>query len=270
MTGPSRPAARVALPSHLRPLVAALLLATVAGCASGPGTLEAAIAEYDAGRYDEANTGATKIMLRTSGSTHDEATYLAGVSAYRLGRLDEAERRLAAAAESDDARTAANARAGLGLVRLDQHRPAEAAALFEAAARDLDEEDAREAARRAATAHRLAGNPGAARTWTDIAALPEPFPDDAPYAGTAAGVFAIQIGAFQERSRANRAVAQARGLVGRSGFGPARVIPRRDGDAGRSLYVVQFGRFQTRREAAAIRDQLGRLDFIVAPYADAG
>ena len=33
----------------------------------------------------------------------------------------------------------------------------------------------------------------------------------------------------------------------------------------RDLWVVQFGRFDTRQEAARVRASLGRLEYIVAP-----
>ncbi|MDY7110080.1 MAG: SPOR domain-containing protein [Planctomycetota bacterium] len=248
------------------PLLAGLAMFLLSGCESTPqaGSLDAAILSYEAGRYTLAHRQAGQAMHSAGAIERERATYLAGLSAYRLGRLDEAERLLLTAARSADAAMAAKARAGLGLIRLDQDRPAEAARLFQQAEADLSGADARQAARYADAACLQAG-------------LPAPHPAHAsPRVGRStaletasndATTFALQVGAFRDRRRAERAAAGADPVADEGGLGRVRIIPRFD-DRGRRLYVVQLGSFTSRREAAAVRTRLRHSEYIVVPAAD--
>ena len=83
-----------------------------------------------------------------------------------------------------------------------------------------------------------------------------------------AGVFSLQVGNFLERENATRAAIQARDIAANHRLGPVRTIPGRD-HVGRRRYVVQFGHFNSRGAAASARKRMGRLDYIVAPRADA-
>jgi tetratricopeptide (TPR) repeat protein len=247
-----------------RSLVPCLLMMVLSGCESTPqaGSLDAALGSYDAGRYALAHRQAGEAMHSADAVEREQATYLAGLSAYRLGRLDEAERLMLTAARSDDAATAAKAKAALGLIRLEQDRPAEAAGLFQDAEPDLDEADAAQAARYAEAACRLAGLP----TRTS-----PPSPGREPMSGSAVAkhmtTFALQVGAFQDRRRAERAAADAAPIADSAGLGSVRIIPRLD-DRGRQLYVVQLGSFASRREAALMRTRLHCVEYIVVLAAD--
>jgi cell division protein FtsN len=249
-----------------RSLVPCLLMMVLSGCESTPraGSLDAALGSYDAGRYALAHRQAGEAMHSADAVEREQATYLAGLSAYRLGRVDEAERLMLTAARSDDAPTAAKAKAALGLIRLEQDRPAEAAGLFQDAEPDLDEADAAQAARYAEAACRLAGLPTPTR-------MSPPSPGREPMSGTAVAkhmtTFALQVGAFQDRRRAERAAADAAPIADSAGLGGVRIIPRLD-DRGRQLYVVQLGSFASRREAALMRTRLHCVGYIVVLAAD--
>ncbi|MCP3902111.1 MAG: hypothetical protein GY715_00625 [Planctomycetes bacterium] len=220
-----------------------ILVAILAGCEAAPKVrMDSMRSDYDAGRYEQAHEEATDLALTASGPARDEAQYLAGLSAYRLGDLYDAELRLASAARSDDPDMAAHAKASLGLVLLDRDRPFEAERLFREAASDLEGEDRARAIRFAERAAHHARTAGISRTE--------------------AGAFTLQVGAFRERRRAQRAADDASRRAADAGLATARIVER--AGRGASLYLVHVGTFGTRREAAAARGRLGRLDYIVA------
>lgn len=240
---------------------AACLLAAVAlglcGCETTPRTspLNQALSAYATHQYGTAHHYAVLAMRSGSERQRDQATYLAGLCAYLLEDLDEAELRLTAASRSSDRRAAGSAKAMLGQVRLDQNRAEDAARLFEEAAQQLTGADAVEAARFAALAHEYSGNQAAVDRWA-AGSTSRP-------SSSSAG-FALQVGAFHDRQRASSAADAAATVAERNGLGPVNVISSSD-SRGRPLYVVQFGSFASRTSAAQTRAQLGRLDYIVAP-----
>jgi len=233
---------------------AMLMVLMLGGCQSTPraGTLDSALDAYNAQRYSTAHAHATNAMRSSSGRQREHATYLAGLSAYQLGNFNEAELRLISASSATDRTTAASAKAMIGQMRLDQNRPSDAAVLFEEAARDLTGNDAAEAARYAAIAHRQAGNHVAAAQWSSSTLAQS----------SASGTFTLQVGAFQERLRAQQAADDTAAAARQAGYGPVQVVPSRDA-RGRLMYLVQFGRFETRSAAAQARSRMGRLDYIV-------
>ncbi len=183
--------------------------------------------------------------------------YLAGLSAYHLGDNDEARRRLTAAVTELDGENAAKAQATLGLVELAQDRPAPAAEAFAAAWPALSGRDARQAARFAAASHQQLGDEHAAAEWDRIARG-----DDENRRQRLAS-FTIQVGAFRDRDRAERAAVDAAEVAEDTGLGPVRIVTRSD-RRGTVLYVVQLGSFSTRTEAASARQRVGNLQYIVA------
>jgi tetratricopeptide (TPR) repeat protein len=233
-----------------------LLLAT--GCESTPtaGGLERALRDYDAGRYALASSRASDAMRAADGRTRVEAAYVAGLADLRLGRLDDAERRLLVATSATDR---SRATATLGLVRMQQNRPADAAELFTSAASGLHGDDARQAAKWAAAAFEQAGDHYTALTWVSLADTG--IDDDRPTAGPGRG-FVLQVGAFADRERAERAARDAAIDAERGGLGTVRIVGHTDA-RGRRLHLVQMGSFASRRGAALARDRIGRLDYIV-------
>src|SRR5262245_42268725 len=116
-----------------------IVFIALTGCGSKEktGDMKTAVADFNNGRYTQSRDAATQAMGKSSGSAKDDAAYLAGLSAYQLGDTDEAERRWVVSANSSNEETAANSKAMLGQLRLDQNRPREAAELLSDAATHL-------------------------------------------------------------------------------------------------------------------------------------
>ena len=100
--------------------------------------------------------------------------------------------------------------------------------------------------------------------WIRSEILPIPVIEFVPEGDT----LAIQVGAFLDRSGAERAATEAARVAADAGLGSVRIVPKTN-DRGQQLHVVQFGAFATRREAISARRKLGRLDYLVAPTAAA-
>ena len=246
-------------PRAVAAVVAAIAPLALAGCTTtAPGfvTLESALGDYHAQRFSRAQEQADAVSVGRDGSLRGRAEYLAGLSAYKLGNHDEARRRLAAAVVTLHGEEAARARAALGLVELARDRPAPAAEDFAAAWPGLSGEDARQAALFAAHAYEQAGDEAAAAEWTR--ARPDQPSPSAPDSG-----FTIQVGAFRERLRAERAAVDAAQITHDMGLAPVRIVTRND-QRGGVLYVVQMGSFGTRTEASTVRQRVGKLQYIVS------
>jgi tetratricopeptide (TPR) repeat protein len=198
----------------------------LAGCAappsstSAPADLNRALEDYHAGRYAAALEEAAAVQNGTAGVRSREAAYVGGLAAYRLGDLLEARDRLNVATASASPTTAGKARAVLGLVYLELDQPREAATHLAAAARSLQDDEARRAARHAAEAYERAGDELAADEWTRVAEGRGRMPTAGlPGSG---GVFTLQAGAYRQRPRAEQAALEAAELAETHGLLPVR------------------------------------------------
>lgn len=236
--------------------IAPLALTGCAATQSGSAMLESALGDYRAQRFSRAKEQAERVSAGSAGTLRGRAEYLAGVSAYKLGDHDEARRRLTAAVSTLDGEDAATARAALGLVELARDRPVPAAEAFAAAWPGLAGEDARQAAFHAVHAYEQAGNHAAAAEWARS-------PHDRRSPSAAGRGFTIQVGAFRDRLRAERAAVDATRITREMGLAPVRIVTRNDRRGG-VLYVVQLGYFGTRTEASDVRQRVGKLQYIVA------
>lgn len=252
-------------------LLPGLTVLSGGGCAStstSAGGMSEAITEYREEDYASARSEAAQVARSGPADDRDEADYVAGLAAYRLGDLDDAEAHLMRATASDDPLTCGYAQAQLGFVHLHEHRPWRAANSFTSASETLEGADAARAARWASHAFEQANDHAAARRWLDRARELSPGSGSSSsgrsgHSGTSSGAFALQVGAFRERNRAERAASDARPLARTAGLGNVRINERPDVRVGK-LYVVQFGDFETRREANRARNLVGRLDYIVS------
>lgn len=259
--------------SHwLSPALFAAVL-TLSGCSGGGNTgtssLRMAVQDYEAQRYTRAYERAEPLTHSSVARTRAEASYVAGLSAYKTGNRDEAERKLLVAGASTDAGLAARANAMLGVIRIDQQRYREAAILLEKAQPMLTGEDARQAARQLAVANQGLGDTAASQKWiarSNQAIDSHITESESRNHQVSTDLFALQVGAFKSRQHAESAASLAARDVDRNGLGPLRIIPSRD-DRGQLLYLVQFGSFPTRSSAASTRERLGKLGYIVAPLA---
>jgi hypothetical protein len=280
---------------------------SLSGCAAKaqPGSMNAALNHYESSNYAQAHEQAASVMAKAQGQRREEAAYLAGLSAYQAGDFDAAESELSAAAVASDPNIAGNAKVMLGQVRLDQHRPREAASYFVDASQLLSGDDASKAAWHAGLAYRQAGDEAAAKHWLSTASrggvtqtqahppggvssqatnglvMGNPARSATPatankqpvaaaantsVAPPASVGFTLQVGAFTDKQRARKAAEEANDLAQQQSLGRVRVIPRKDA-RGQTLYMVQVGWWITRNEAAAARSKVGRLEYIVAPAA---
>ncbi len=247
---------------YLRYLMGVVPLAAL-GCVSttsapDPDGLSRALKNYDAGWYAQARQEAAEVRHEGDIGTRSRALYLEGLCAYQLGDHDAARPLLAEAARGSGPE-AARASATLGLVYRAQNRPDDAGDAFAAAARGLSGVDASKAVYYAARCYAEAGDEAAAALWTRILQQPRP----AGSSGAAPGTFTIQVGAFRERSHAERAAVEAAEVAESHGLAPVRIVPRRD-TRGDVLFVVQLGSFRSRSAAMGARRRLGNLQYIVA------
>jgi tetratricopeptide (TPR) repeat protein len=224
-------------------IVASSLLA--AGCASAPASTGASEAEaaYRRGDFAAAERLARQAEESGRGLEREEAAYIAGLSAAKLGDLDKASRELRIAAASSDADLAARANASLGSV--EQAR-GEVSASRQSYRRAADSPDPEVADR----ADRLAGG------GSDAGRAPS-----GASGGPTSG-FVMQAGAFSSQDAARQRATALAETARRAGLGEPRVLPIRD-RSGRTLWAVQIGAFPDRRQAGSMRDRLGHPEWAI-------
>jgi septal ring-binding cell division protein DamX len=228
-------------------LACAVMVGGLPGCTPSSATtttsssLRDAVRHYDAQRYNLAYDDAVKAMR---GDARSEAAYVAGLSACKLQKHAEAEQHLRTASRSSHRETAGKAKAQLGLLELKRGHASQAAVLLEDAATMLEGRDADQARRHAQQARAVVDGRGGA---LDVAPT---------------GSFSLQVGAFREHDRAQKAADEARQLATRQGIEDVRIV-RGTTPQSANLYLVQLGSFASRTEATRVRSALGRLDYIV-------
>ncbi|MBL9118336.1 MAG: SPOR domain-containing protein [Phycisphaerae bacterium] len=254
-----------------------LLLAALSGCSSnGNDTLNRSLVAYDSGRFDESFQLAQEANGEAS-STRDslEASYIAGMSAFRLGRYEESVRWLQDPARAEDRWMAGQSNVTLGSSLLKLGRKSEAARAFVKAGEFLTGEDALKARMAAGNTFRELGDRKASDEQFRLANVTPPSSGTPPVAqgpsgsGSKPGIaspatgtvesqrgpFVLQAGAFKDREKAQRRADEVRATSTKAGLGEPRVLPKRATD-GATMYVVQFGSFTDRRTA---ENALGRI-----------
>ncbi len=252
------------------------------GCGgTGSDAIGEALSAYEGGSYQQSLTLASSAN-ENARTTKDslESAYIAGMSAYRLGRHQEAVQWLEEPARSDDRWMAGQASVTLGSSLLELRRTSEAARSFVRAAERLDGEEARKARLAAANAYRELGDRRASDEQFRLANVTPPqsgpsgssgsagaggSPGRAPVASSGAsdvGPFVLQAGAFKDRAKADKRAAEVRAAASRAGLGDPKVLSKSGPDGG-TLYVVQFGRFADRRSADASLGRLGLTGVVV-------
>lgn len=243
-----------------------LCLFMLGGCGSTQSTasLDDALQHYHAQRFSLARQNALDVRSSATGEARAHASYIAGLSAYRLGHLDDARSDLAAAASTSDSETVGLACAQLGIIELDRNCPNDAARHFERASQCLDGADARQASQHAAMAYQTAGDFQRAQHWARHSATIATSSPAKASGVTLAGRFVLQAGAFQSRTRAERTARELEPVASNMHLGPVRIV-RGPTSRGTNLHMVQFGAFHNRAEANRARASLGRLEVIVVP-----
>ena len=241
------------------------------------GELGPALNDYHQQRYAGAKSRAEIVAQGATGREREEAIYLAGISAFQLGDVPEAEKHLRDASHASDAEIGGRAKAMLAIVRMRQGRYREAGDLYSGAAKQLQGADAAEAAQQAAIAYREAGDMEKSQQWAKASAgssgsgaltgdPTSPIRLASRMNAVSPNSFSLQVGVFREKDRAEKAAKAARPLAQRGAMGPVRVVPSVE-VSGETVYIVQFGEFKTREAADKARQRTHGLNCIVAPAA---
>lgn len=264
-----------------------LLAATfIAGCANnGADSLDRSLVAYEGGRYEESLQLAEEAKGAASTSQDSlQSSYLAGMSAFRLGRHSDAVRWLEEPARATDGEhrwMAGQANVTLGSSYLALGRKGDAARSFSRAGDLLSGEEAMKARLAAGNAYRELGDQRASDAQFRLAGVPTSGPT-APSAGTSTptpasdggagaangnpasqvGPFVLQAGAFKDRAKADRRAAEVRARAKEVGLGEPKVMAKRAAD-GSTMYVVQFGRFGDRRAAESALGRFGASGVVV-------
>lgn len=231
------------------------------GCAANSaGDLSEATRAYAAAEY-----GRSLLLSRTmadslTGAARGQARYLEGLSLMKLERYEEAVAALESASSAPDRTLAARARVSLGTALIARGDFAAAAEAYRRASLLLDGEEKDRArsieARCRAIAGRAPSAASAAVASAEPAAVVVEGPPERPVvrdsSGREANVvrFAIQCGAYRERSRAVEQSAKLRASVFARGLAAPRIIEKTLED-GSAVFAVQFGDFPDRAVAGA-------------------
>jgi tetratricopeptide (TPR) repeat protein len=233
----------------------ALVVAAV-GCSGGAS--KRALDHYHEGRYAEALREGEQGAQTASPPESERAALVAGMSAYELKRYAEAQRWLRLASLSADSTIGGRASATLGLVHVAQDRYSTAAIDLSAAGRRLEGDEAARAHYFAGECSSILGRLDAAKRSYEQARSLAQDPSlrmrisnrlrDSGYT--------LQLGAFSNRANADRALAAGASRAAKAGL-PTPTITATPDVTGRTVYLVQTGRFTTKEEALAARARLG-------------
>lgn len=244
------------------------LVLVLGGCAytqNGPDQVQASQAAFARGDYAQAHASALRALSTVRGQEREEAAYLAGVSAYKLGYLQTAERYLTQASNSRDVSMSTDALSTLGLIYSQSGRYAQAADAFLRSADHQSGEDRAQAYFYGGIALQKLGRWPQARTSlllarqsTRDANLRSRIDEQLAVTG-----YTIQLGAFSSRSNADKLAQQYALRASRSKLGSVFVTP--SNGSGGVMYLVQVGRFATFSAASTGRDRLGVKDTVIVP-----
>jgi len=226
------------------------------GCAGGSGS-PGYVDDYEHGRYSQASVDAIRVVRDSAAPDRDSARLTAGLSAHAMGRNDEATVWLRPLTTNRNDEVAGKALATLGLIAMADGELRTAAMSLSRAAGKLKGDDSAQAAMRAGDAYASMGSIDAARLQYRLA---EASARDTSIKGEIASRlgegYTLQVGAFAKRANADR----SRRMLARDpqieSLGDPVILQRADG-RGRTLYIVQVGRFQTRHDARAAKLRLG-------------
>lgn len=252
-----------------RPTILAVVFAVLLtiGCQeSTKVSRDAVLSDYSAGRYSQSLAGAEELSRTTAGMERDEARYIAGLSAYRLGKDDLALQYLLTLTSSSDSTTSAKASATVGLIYSDRRQDDQARRHLRAAVGKVTGEDRAQVHYHLGLIEQRAGNWSSARThfstamsYTRDATLRRALTQRMKTDG-----FAIQFGAYSDPSLANQQAAKVRAAIYRARLGDVRVVASTT-DQGQQLYLVQAGHFTTNAAAVNALHRLNHREAMIVP-----
>lgn len=248
-----------------RSLALALLAATALLGACKSQNAKPALDLYNQGDFPGAYREAETIAGKTTDQgARDQAALVAGMSAYELRRYDDAERWLRPVTRSLDREASGRAFATLGLVGVRRDRYATAALDLMSAGRRLQGDDSAQAHYFAGECYTLMGDLDRARGAYNRALATAQTPALRERVGQrlADSDYTLQLGVFSNRANADALLAKATRQSSQRGLGTPSVAQTTD-VAGRTVFLVQLGRFKNRTEAVAARARLGMESVIV-------
>jgi len=235
------------------------------------------VEDYREARYQPA-FDRSKALARSSASPlREQASWIAGLSAYQMQQLDEAELQFMASGRSQDPRLSIDSKIMIADIRVLQNRWSDAAQLYREAAAGLSGDERSRVLGYADVASSQASlratgqgsSAPSARTGSSssgapvLGANPSSTKDpsrSAPPSGS--GSFALQAGAFQNESNARRRAAEIATSARQAGLGEPRVVRTRDA-GGREFWAVQVGQFTSRAGAEAAKARVASLNLII-------
>lgn len=218
---------------------------------------------YAAGSFGLAKSLAESEMRRYGGERAERPALIAGLASHALKEYSEAERLLTPLTSSRDSAIAGRAEAALGLIAVEQKQHEKAVGLLTSASRKLSGDEAARAAMKAGDCLMTLGRQTQARTQYTLAASMAVSPElkKAVADRQDSGNYTVQVGVFNSRVNAQRAVREIQAAAEGLGLQP-RIVERTD-DRGRPTFVVQVGRFTSRQQAQQAKNRLGT-GFMVA------
>ena len=228
--------------------------------------IERARTAYNSSNYRKAYREAMMATGNHDGAVRDEGTYLAGMSAYKMGQIASAERHLRTAAHSGEPLLSGQSQAQLGLIYSKQNRYGAASEPLLGAARKLHGQDRANAYYYAGIAQQNLGRWAQARTSLTLArnASKDPtFQQNATDKLAVTG-YTIQFGAFGSETNAQRQAKQITSRLRPARAGLVRIKPS-DNAGSSTLYVVHVGQYTTFESALATRNRIGANEAIVVP-----
>lgn len=255
-----------------RSLTLSLLLCLMAGCQSTPTTggttLNDANAAYAASRYSEAQSIAER-LITGSATQRAQASYIAGKSAYRLGRTSQAESYLLVAADSTDRTIAGPAYATLGLIAAGDGRYELSIDRFRKAIPLLSGEDVAQAYYHLAVTEQKNGQWSAARAHLVLA---DRYTGDRDLKSLIdqrrdASGFTLQLGAYRDLTNAQQRATQYTSRTSAAGLGiPEIRVSLGSGNNTGTFYLVQVGRFADFNAAQSARTRVDGSAMIVPMF----
>ena len=224
-------------------------------------------AAYDRGDYKTAYSKSTQIVMLPT-STPDnagQAMYMAGMSAFRLNDLPNAQMWLERAIQSSDPKLVADSKAMLGLVSSQQGLYDKAAENLVSAAEAMQGQDKANAYFYAGVAQQKSGrwpqarvNLSMALSATQDELFRQKVRDQMKITG-----YTLQLGAFSSADAGSKLAAKYAAKAVELKLGTPRVVATTDPD-GKALHLVQIGQFTSFPTAVMWRDKLGASAAIVA------
>lgn len=256
------------MPTHSLRTVMLMVVAGVglAGCDNVTVTRDGVFTDYEAGRYQQSFDGARKLTATGGPSQRDEMRFIAGVSAYRMGRDAAALRYLSPLRSSPDASLAGRSGATVGLIHARRGQDELAIEPLVDAAPKLSGDSRARAYYHAATSQQRLGRWASARINLAMAMAST---NDPPLRAAIrqrqrTDSFAVQFGAFGSVAAAEAHRQTVLATARRAGLGEPAVVASVT-DTGKTLYLVQAGRFASRGPAVEANRRTGLSATFVVP-----